>query len=106
MLSAHYVCCIYLNELQKTFTMEAKTVTPDQTAPLGSVRSGSKLFAISYATEIHKEQTTMVGKREKILIHHVKEKQSEFQAASQLMIWPRGYKTLSCTTQHEIHPAH
>ena len=33
MLSAHYVSCINLNELQNTFTMEANAMNPDQTAP-------------------------------------------------------------------------
>ena len=33
MLSAYYICCIYLNALETTFIMEANTINPDQTAP-------------------------------------------------------------------------
>ena len=31
--SIFYVCCIYSNELQNTFTIEANILNPDQTAP-------------------------------------------------------------------------
>ena len=31
MSSAYYVCCIYSNALQNTFTMEENTMNPDQT---------------------------------------------------------------------------
>ena len=44
MLSAYYICCIYL--LQKNFIMEANSMNPDQTAPSGAVWSGSILLAI------------------------------------------------------------
>ena len=30
--SAYYVCCIYSNAFQNTFTMAANTMNPDQTA--------------------------------------------------------------------------
>ena len=41
--------------------MEANTMDPDQTALLGAVQSGTKLFAIFAIYEINKtrEQTTM-----------------------------------------------
>ena len=32
MFSAYYVCCIYSNAFQNTFTMAANTMNPDQTA--------------------------------------------------------------------------
>ena len=32
-LSAYFVCCLYPYVLQSTFTMEANTMNPDQTAP-------------------------------------------------------------------------
>ena len=35
MLSAHFIFCIYSNALQKTFTIEANTMIPDQTASKG-----------------------------------------------------------------------
>ena len=35
-LSAYYVCCIYLNALETAFTMKANTMSPDQTAPKGA----------------------------------------------------------------------
>ena len=36
MLSAYHVCCIYSNDLQKTFTMKVNSMNPDQTAPEGT----------------------------------------------------------------------
>ena len=39
MLSA-YVCCIYIDALQNVFTLEANTMNPDQTAPLGQCDLG------------------------------------------------------------------
>ena len=48
MWSAYWVCCIYSYALQNTFTVEAYTMNPDQTAPL--VWSGSILFA-----KVHKQ---------------------------------------------------
>ena len=33
MWSAYYICCMYSNALQNTFTMEANTMNPEQTAP-------------------------------------------------------------------------
>ena len=36
MLSAYYVCCICSNAIQINFIMEAKTLNPDQSAPLGA----------------------------------------------------------------------
>ena len=37
MSSAQYICCIYLDARQNTFTMEANTMNPDQTVPKGAV---------------------------------------------------------------------
>ena len=37
MLSAYYFCCINSNALQNTFSMEANTMNPDQTALKGAV---------------------------------------------------------------------
>ena len=48
MWSAYWVCCIYSYALQNTFTVEAYTMNPDQTAPI--VWSGSLLFA-----KVHKQ---------------------------------------------------
>ena len=36
-LSAYYFCCVNSNALQNTFSMEANTMNPDQTAPKGAV---------------------------------------------------------------------
>ena len=33
MLSAYYICCKFSQALQITFSMEANTMNPDQTAP-------------------------------------------------------------------------
>ena len=46
MFSAYCVCCIYSKTLWNTFTMVAKILNPDLTAPLGAVWYGSILFAI------------------------------------------------------------
>ena len=51
MLSAYYVCCIFSNEIQNTFTLEANTMNPDKAAPKGAVWSGFILFAI-YASKV------------------------------------------------------
>ena len=52
MLSTYYICCIFSKTLWNTFTMEANTMNPDQTAPTGAVWCGSMLFAIK-VTKIH-----------------------------------------------------
>ena len=36
MSSAYYLCCMYLNLLWNTLTIEANIMDPDQTAPKGS----------------------------------------------------------------------
>ena len=41
MLSAYYVCWIYSNVPQNTFTTKANTMNPDQIAPEGAAWSGS-----------------------------------------------------------------
>ena len=64
MLSAYYICCIYLTALQNNFIIDANTINPDQTA----TKSGFILLA-KLATKLHKqmrEQTAFVvngGKR-------------------------------------------
>ena len=37
MLSAFYICCIYLNALRQLLVIEANIMNPDQTAPLEAV---------------------------------------------------------------------
>ena len=46
MLSAEVVCCKYLPNITDELSIEANSVDPEQTAPIGAVWSGSKLFAI------------------------------------------------------------
>ena len=46
MLSAEAVCCKYLPNITEKFSIEANSVDPEQTAPIGAVWSGSTLFAI------------------------------------------------------------
>ena len=55
MLSAYYVCCICSNAPQKTFTMEARSMNPDQTVPKETVPAGSILFGP------HREKTCHPG---------------------------------------------
>ena len=43
MLSAEVVCC---KKLPDELSIEANSVDPEQTAPIGAVWSGSTLFAI------------------------------------------------------------
>ena len=33
----NHVCCIFSNEFETTFIMEANTMNPDQTAPKGAI---------------------------------------------------------------------
>ena len=46
MSSAEVVCCKYCLTLLTNLSIEANSVDPEQTAPIGAVCSGSKLFAI------------------------------------------------------------
>ena len=46
MSSAEAVCCKYLPNITEEFSIEANSVDPEQTAPIGAVWSGSTLFAI------------------------------------------------------------
>ena len=46
MLSAEVVCCKYLPNITDKLSIEANSVDPEQTAPIGAVWSGSPLFAI------------------------------------------------------------
>ena len=43
---AEVVCCKYLSYIADKLSKEANSVDPEQTAPIGSVWSGSTLFAI------------------------------------------------------------
>ena len=45
---------MYSNALSNTFTREANTMNPDQTAPKGAVRSVFIMCAIK-ATKVHKQ---------------------------------------------------
>ena len=46
MLSAEVVCCKYLPNITDELSIEANSVDPEQTAPIGAVWSGYTLFAI------------------------------------------------------------
>ena len=46
MSSAEVVCCKYLPNIIDELSIEANSVDPEQTAPIGAVWSGSTLFAI------------------------------------------------------------
>ena len=46
MSSAEVVCCILLPNITDELSIEANSVDPEQTAPIGAVWSGSTLFAI------------------------------------------------------------
>ena len=46
MSSAEVVCCKYLHNITDELSIEANSVDPEQTAPIGAVWSGSTLFAI------------------------------------------------------------
>ena len=56
MLSAAYIQVHF----RLYFIVEANTMNPEQTAPLGAVRSGSILFAIRLENMVMEEQTTKV----------------------------------------------
>ena len=45
MSSAYVICWVFLQTFQTYFCIQANSVDPDQTAPLGAVWSGSTLFA-------------------------------------------------------------
>ena len=45
MSSAEVVCCKTLPSITNELTIEANSVDPEQTAPIGAVWSGSTLFA-------------------------------------------------------------
>ena len=46
MLSAEVVCCKSLPNIPDKLSIEANSVDPEQTAPIGAVWSSSTLFAI------------------------------------------------------------
>ena len=46
MSSVYVVCCKYLPSITAELSIEANSVDPEQTAPIGAVWSGSTLFAI------------------------------------------------------------
>ena len=46
MLSADAVCCKQLSNITDELSIQANSVDPEQTAPIGAVWSGSILFAI------------------------------------------------------------
>ena len=46
MSSAEVVCCKQLPSITDELSIEANSVDPEQTAPIGAVWSGSTLFAI------------------------------------------------------------
>ena len=46
MLSTQVVCCNLLPYITDELSIEANSVDPEQTAPIGAVWSGSTLFAI------------------------------------------------------------
>ena len=46
MSSAEVVCCKYLPNITDELSIEANSVDPEQTVPIGAVWSGSTLFAI------------------------------------------------------------
>ena len=46
LLTAFYLCCLYLNAMETTFIMEANTANPDQTVHKGAVSSRIILFAV------------------------------------------------------------
>ena len=46
MLSAEVICCKYLPNITDKLSIEANSVDPEETAPIGAVWSGSTLFVI------------------------------------------------------------
>ena len=46
MSSAEVVCCKYLSNITDKLSIEANSMDPEQTAPIGAVWSSSTLFAI------------------------------------------------------------
>ena len=46
MSSAEVICCKQLPNVTDELSIEANSVDPEQTAPIGAVWSGSALFAI------------------------------------------------------------
>ena len=46
MSSVEVVCCKYMPDITDELSIEANSVDPEQTAPIGAVWSGSTLFAI------------------------------------------------------------
>ena len=46
MSSAEVVCCKYLPKISDQLSIEANSVDPEQTTPIGAVWSGSTLYAI------------------------------------------------------------
>ena len=62
MLPTYYICCIYSNALKKTFTVEANTMNPDQTAPFIRVHT---FCNIDYQKYRDRETMSCHGWREK-----------------------------------------
>ena len=62
MSSAEVVCCKLFSTLLPILSIEANSMDPDQTAPIGAVWSGSKLFAKRASKTIQQmtKQTTYV----------------------------------------------
>ena len=60
MTSAEVVCCKKLPNITDKLSIEANSVDPEQTAPIGAVWSGSTLFAI--------EASKYFSRREKHLV--------------------------------------
>ena len=63
MVSAYYICCIYLNSHQITFTMKANTMNSDQTAVHIVCNIGYQ------STKADEEQTTLVVNGRKMWLH-------------------------------------
>ena len=60
--SAEVVCCKYLPRITDKLSIEANSVDPEQTAPIGAVCSGSTLFIMeaSWTFQQTRNQTTYV----------------------------------------------
>ena len=56
MSSAEVVCCKKLPHITDELCIEANSVDPEQTAPIGAVWSGSTLFAIEALLSISADE--------------------------------------------------
>ena len=61
MSSAEVVCCKYLPSITDELSIEANSVDPEQTAPIGAVCSGSTIFAIEFKYFSRREKQTTFG---------------------------------------------